>query len=112
MSFAKKSQLNTHVKMIHQQIKDHKCQDCNKLFSRKSDLASHVERIHLKIKPSKKFICKGCEAPFEHSQHLERHMNSVHLKVKPYKCMLCEKAFHVETKLNVHLKRSHGEEQN
>ena len=85
--------MKAHIKEVHQKIKAHKCQECDKLFSRKFDLALHVERIHLKIKPSRKFICKECDAPFERKEYLECHMNKVHLNVKPYECDKCKKSF-------------------
>ena len=58
MSFDQKSQLNTRLKMIHQQIKDHKCQDCNKLFSRKGDRDVHIKSVHQKLK------CQDCNRNF------------------------------------------------
>ena len=118
--FVQKSALVTHVKLIHQQIKSHKCKelktssikcrDCDIAFVTRNTLKHHVNRVHLKIKPLKKLVCNECKESFEHKQSLEYHINRIHLKVKPYLCNFCKKAFHLGANLKKHLKRTHNDE--
>ena len=41
--------LRTHVKIVHEGRRPHKCETCGKLFGVSSDMKRHVESVHLKI---------------------------------------------------------------
>ena len=42
-----------HIKYAHQNLKPHKCIECDKTFSWKQGLHRHVSKAHLKLEPSK-----------------------------------------------------------
>ena len=41
--------LRTHVKIVHEGRRPHKCETCGKLFGVSSDMKRHVDSVHLKI---------------------------------------------------------------
>ncbi len=44
-------------------LKNFKCEDCEKVYKSKENLTLHIKNIHLKIKP---YSCKYCIAEFSH----------------------------------------------
>ena len=44
-SFGKKSNLHTHIKIVHKKQKDHRCEICNKTFGTKRDLKRNSNGI-------------------------------------------------------------------
>ena len=56
--YATNSSLKMHVKMVHDKIKDVKCDLCEYVCSTNGSLKSHVKRIHHKIKDIK---CDKCD---------------------------------------------------
>ena len=55
--FTQKQSLKTHIKMVHQTIKDNKCDKCSYTSSTKGNL-----KVHIKLKHSltRDFKCKEC----------------------------------------------------
>ena len=44
--FSTKSNLRTHIKLVHEGVKNYICDICEKAFGLASDLRKHVERSH------------------------------------------------------------------
>ena len=132
-SFFTQSNVNKHIKEIHQKIKPvakHACSLCSKTFTYNSRLVDHM-RTHLKEKSVscylcekkfysqsnvnkhinevhrklKLFACTLCDKSFATRPHLETHVDGVHKKLNLYACTLCDKSFSVKSNLNAHMSR-------
>ena len=67
------------MKSVHEGIKDHKCELCDKYFSEKGNLDKHMKTVHEGIKDHK---CKICDKSFSEKASLNKHMKSVHEESK------------------------------
>ncbi|XP_014636826.1 zinc finger protein 396 [Diceros bicornis minor] len=79
--------------------KQHKCDQCSKIFSQSSALILH-QRIHSGEKP---YVCDVCAKAFSRSAVLIQHRRT-HTGEKPYKCHECGKAFSQSSNLFRHKK--------
>ena len=67
---------------------ENKCEICNKTLSSKSNLKKHIKEVHNKgahtyIKHEKdggKYVCKICRDKFPHSSRLKLHYKKKHLE--------------------------------
>jgi len=73
-SFGSMSTLIDHRKRKHFEIREHKCDQCDRGFFTRQELEAHI-RIHTGEKP---FLCPCCNKAFARSHHLKRHMDTVH----------------------------------
>ena len=60
--------MDAHVKAVHEKVKSHQCEYCEKLFSTNIMFKS----VHEKIKDHQ---CEHCEMAFSSSRDLKRHKN-------------------------------------
>ena len=58
-TFSNKSNLKTHIKSIHENIKNYVCEICKKSFTNNTRLKSHLEKKHNEKKESKKKFVKS-----------------------------------------------------
>ena len=82
--------VKSHVKSIHEGIKQHVCDKCDSAFSRPHDLKRHTETVHEGLK---RYLCDKCDKAFTQQKHLKRHVESVHLGLREHVCDRCSKAF-------------------
>lgn len=72
-SFAHSSFVKVHIKAIHEKIREHNCNLCDKKFSFNTSLTMHL-RSHTGEKP---FKCHKCSYTSASTSHLTRHMSSL-----------------------------------
>lgn len=101
-SFYNKSQLNIHVKAVHEKIKNHLCNLCGKSFFNIKDMEMHVKRHGVKD-----MACEICGNLFYCSLDLRRHLK-IHSE-PTISCSAdgCEKRFYTNSKLKTHIKIRH-----
>lgn len=97
-SFAQRSSMKIHWKQMHESIKSHKCQYCEKSFIRRCHLVAHLTH-HTGVR---NYVCAVCGKAFLRSGTLKGH-TAVHSTERPFKCTICGDSF----KLKKHLKQ-HG----
>ena len=104
-TFKAQGALTRHVKIVHENHKIHKCDDCQKKFSSPSDLKRHVNGVHQNVK---EFQCEMCSKSFSQRNNLLRHQIEVHVENFPsYGCEYCNKDFKTKGSLAWHTKRVH-----
>jgi hypothetical protein len=79
--------LQKHIKMIHDKIKDYECDLCEYKCSQNSNLQQHIKIVHDK---SKDYECDKCEFKCSINSHLQTHIKMVHYKIKDFECNECE----------------------
>ena len=84
-----KANVERHKKMVHEKIKNYKCEICDKFFYAKSCLKRHQSEVH----GSQKVRCNQCPLMFSNKGNMERHVKMVHEMIKNYKCESCTKSF-------------------
>jgi hypothetical protein len=99
------AELKTHIKIVHEKIKDHECQSCNFACSVSSDLQRHIKQVHEKIKDHK---CPDCEYACTRKGHLNMHIKQVHEKIKDHECPDCNYACSENGTLQRHLLSCNG----
>ena len=83
--------LPLHNKIIHENIKSHECDSCEKSFALKSYQDSSHKATHHKTE--RKFPCDLCEKCFKDQPGLNLHRKIVHDKIKKFQCAKCNKGF-------------------
>ena len=84
--FSRKDRLLDHFKSFHENIRNFRCDICEKLFYRKDKYHDHV-KVHSGIKGC---VCNFCDKAFVHKKHLKRHISKVHdVSVIKYRCQIC-----------------------
>lgn len=101
-SFYNKSQLNIHVKAVHEKVKNHLCNLCGKSFFNIKDMEMHVKRHGVKD-----MACEICGNLFYCSLDLRRHLK-IHSE-PTISCEMtgCSKRFYTNSKLKMHIKIRH-----
>ncbi|XP_053686214.1 zinc finger protein 718-like [Sabethes cyaneus] len=94
-----KNTLKKHLR-IHLNIKDYRCEQCQRTFTDRSSL-----RIHEGRHAGKSFDCSFCAKSYFSKNELRQHLTMQHLE-RRYTCDVCERKFPSRTILNDH-KRVH-----
>ncbi len=109
-SFKKNSDINRHIKTVHEKSKQYVCSEagCNASFSYRYELRNH-KQTH----GSKNVLCPYCGLPFHLDKNLKRHIDTVHKsnsEDRRFKCSICTQhtSFASQTRLTMHLQEVHG----
>ena len=95
--------LKTHIKTVHDEVRNHKCHHCGKSFVWGNGLKIHVESVHMKEKP---YQCDICFKRFM-SNFVEEHKRQVHEKIR-YPCSHCDSKFACKKYLQRHIDKEHN----
>ena len=102
--FFKGNYLQMHIKIVHEKIKQHFCNICQKSFGLKNTLKIHTEMVH---EHKKQFKCDLCDySAFTHVQ-VRRHIECVHEKLKQHQCSICHLSFSQKGNLKNHIQAVH-----
>ena len=71
--FASDTNLQQHIKQVHDKIKDFQCDKCEYACSTNSDLRRHIKRVHNKIKD---FQCDRCEYACSTNGDLQKYIKT------------------------------------
>ena len=89
---------------IYKAEKNHKCEQCGKMFQFKKSLKRHT-KVHI---DSQKYKCEDCPSSFSRGYNLKVHIANVHKGEKNFKCEKC--GFQCSRKSNLlqHMKSHFG----
>jgi uncharacterized Zn-finger protein len=97
--------LKRHIKIVHDKIKEVKCEFCSQLFSLPTTLKMHIKSVHEKIRD---LACPECD--FKCSQiggGLNKHIKAVHRQIKDKQCPFCDYKSSESNYLKIHIKSIH-----
>ena len=100
--------LERHVKIKHEKIKDHKCEECGKAFLYILSLNDHISCVHEGKEKNQK--CSKCDKAFYTVQRLQNHVRLVPERPKNYgkhKCDICGKLLSYDHVLRKHIRFQH-----
>ncbi len=97
----------THVKTVHDKIREFKCPTCSAEFGHKCNLQTHILTVHQRIRMYK---CPTCGAEFGHKCSLQTHILTVHQKIRDFHCSECGQRFTQIGNLKRHIDSVHLQE--
>ena len=86
-TFTSKSKLESHVRLVHMQKKNHQCNHCKQSFITRAVFEKHVERAHQYHE--KTFKCDLCNKSFSSKRELKSHFDRSHTKWYSVSCDKC-----------------------
>lgn len=95
-------QLQDHISITHNKIRQFLCSQCPKTYARKTHLSDHIRSHSLQ----RDFICTICAKSFRRSQELSRH-KLLHQEIKNYRCLHCGATFRQHSGLYKHMRTKH-----
>ena len=89
---SQKSNINRHIKSVHEGKKQFECQVCDSYSSLKADMTKLVKSIH---DEKRLFEWELCSITFSNKDklkviHLKTHVRSIHEGKKGIKCEICD----------------------
>ena len=105
-NFRDPGDLRKHIRVVHDKIKNFKCDICGHVFANQSNLNVHMNHH---IEPSlkeRKFKCEKCEWRAINMSQLRIHMKT-HIETLDFKCPHCVKQFKCKTYLEKHVRHIH-----
>ncbi|XP_053688875.1 zinc finger protein 665-like [Sabethes cyaneus] len=107
--------LETHIKELHADCKNHVCDLCGSGYPTRKQLVSHLGRHR---NPNRKkasnipghYMCDICGKEFNFRVTLKRHVINFHDNDRKFQCQVCEKILLSSEGLKLHL-RGHSEDQ-
>lgn len=100
--FYTKSQLNIHIRAVHEKVRKYLCNFCGKNFFNGKDLDMHIQRHGPKNQE-----CQTCGNLFYCSLDLKRHMKTHSDPTIPCEVNECKKKFYTNSKMKIHVKIRH-----
>ena len=106
-SCSEKSNMNKHIRAVHEGKGKSKCKICNKIFFSKSNMIYHMKSVHEGKKAKKAFNCGICDKIFSQKGNLKTHVASFHEGKKAFKCDICHSRFGKKDYLKRHVTTVH-----
>ena len=104
-TFRYKSALDRHIKIIHENQRNHVCTKCGKSFGLKYDLTKHYETYHDETSKVQR-TCQICGKIFSKERNLQMHILAIHNE-KSFECEICAKKFSFKSAKDRHVKVVH-----
>ena len=102
-SIAGSSGLKTHIRTIHEKIRDFMCQECGKAFTQNVALQLHIKGVHSEEKKAG-YPCPKCDKIWTSERGRQLHMEKTHNEKYTYSCQTCPTTFDSKASLRIHLK--------
>ena len=104
--FIFKKSLDTHIKTVHEEKRDYKCDICGKSSSSIQNYKSHL-KIHRSgaNEEVKRLKCNVCYKTFKTRHSFNYHKKTQHNKA--YNCHICEKVYQIPALLANHITTEH-----
>ena len=99
-----KRSVTTHIKFVHDKIREYKCSMCDFAAVTRQNLSHHTKAVHEKIRDQN---CEHCDYKSSLPQDLNKHVKHVHKGIKEYKCTACGKQFSTNENLKRLIVRHH-----
>ena len=94
-----KSNLKTHINMVHENIRNHVCQECGNYLT-KASLKLHMDSVH-KMR-EQEFKCEQCSYTTFLKDVMSRHIEREHEKIKNHFCDKCDYGAYEKSTLKQH----------
>ena len=101
--------MRKHVRTVHKEAKEYKCDPCDKIFPTLVDFKIHKNTVH----KGYKYKCNLCHQLYSTTDILQRHIAENHEDCnnengnKNYKCAMCNQLFMEQSSLRKHVKKFH-----
>ena len=100
---------------VHEGPKEFNCQVCKLDFPQFSDLQTHIETVHedqkqiksIQQEKLKEYHCTLCKKRLSSLKSLKRHVKTIHEGRKDHKCKICNTEFSNNRNLQKHLQLAH-----
>ena len=111
--FSKKSNMKSHISIVHDGVKNFTCNECGSAFARNFDYKRHLISVHSAIDPEtanielpgysssktryprirRDYKCDQCDKTYTRPTRLKTHIAQAHMGEKMYCCQHCGKDF-------------------
>lgn len=102
-TFKTNSNMQKHVRTVHENCRPFKCDKCDASYGHKNLLVEHKRTAHDGERP---FVCETCGARFGRSSNLYSHMKS-HDGKREHQCKTCHVSFSLHGNMVKHYKTVH-----
>lgn len=103
-AYGHKNLLVEHVRTRHNGERPFECTTCGARFGRSSNLYSHMKSHDGK----REHVCATCHVSFSLYGNMVKHIKTVHLKQRPFECDTCGSRFGLRSDLTRHCRNVHG----
>ncbi|XP_055546714.1 zinc finger protein 184-like [Wyeomyia smithii] len=102
--FTASSNLNAHIRNVHNDQKSYLCIECEMRFASKDHLTKHIRFTH---RLERTFLCPECPKRYFQKSHLNDHVTAAHTGYKAFSCEACSTFYSCRGSLRRHITRTH-----
>ncbi|XP_063630908.1 zinc finger protein 2-like isoform X2 [Cydia splendana] len=104
--FPSKRRLQSHINIVHLNMRQHKCSTCGKQYATRAYLRGHIATAHEHAPKRRPHVCHLCGKAFTVAKSLTEHLLS-HQGIRPFQCKLCPATFSYSAALYTHNRLKH-----